>query len=52
VFVGRRKELENLDKLWKKGNFQLVIVYGRRRVGKTTLLKKFSEGKNGISFCM
>jgi len=50
VFVGRRKELESLDKLWKKENFQLVIVYGRRRVGKTTLLKKFSEGKNSIFF--
>ncbi|ACR79213.1 MULTISPECIES: ATP-binding protein [Kosmotoga] len=50
MFIGRRMELEKLDRLWKKGNFQLVVVYGRRRVGKTTLLKKFSEGKNSIFF--
>jgi hypothetical protein len=50
VFVGRKRELEKLNRLWEKGGFQMIVVYGRRRVGKTTLLKRFSEGKNCIFF--
>lgn len=31
-------------------NFQLFILYGRRRVGKTTLLKEFCKGKNHVFY--
>ena len=49
-FIGRVQELKALEKLYAKEGFQMSIVYGRRRVGKTTLLKKFTEGKKTVYF--
>ncbi|HEC86423.1 MAG TPA: ATP-binding protein [Thermoplasmatales archaeon] len=46
-FVDRERELEYLNEVWEENVFQLVILYGRRRVGKTELLKKFLEDKKG-----
>lgn len=40
-FIGRERELEFLRGLYRKKGFFLVVVYGRRRVGKTELLKHF-----------
>ncbi|MCA9932554.1 MAG: ATP-binding protein [Anaerolineales bacterium] len=37
-FVGRRSELELLDNLWQSARASFLILYGRRRVGKTRLL--------------
>lgn len=37
-FVGRTQELEVLDALWRRDGAQLLVLYGRRRVGKTALL--------------
>ena len=37
-FVGRSRELEVLDSLWDSNRATLLILYGRRRVGKTRLL--------------
>jgi AAA+ ATPase superfamily predicted ATPase len=37
-FIGRRQELRLLDKLWDSPKASLLILYGRRRVGKTRLL--------------
>jgi len=37
-FVGRSRELEVLDSLWNSPKAMLLILYGRRRVGKTRLL--------------
>lgn len=50
MFVGREEELNALERLYRKGGFQMVVLYGRRRVGKTTLLDKFSEGKPTLYF--
>lgn len=50
MFVGREKELSALEKLYGKDKFQLVVLYGRRRVGKTTLISKFIEGKPAIFY--
>lgn len=36
-FVGRQDELELLDELWRSEKANLLILYGRRRVGKTRL---------------
>jgi len=41
VFVDRERELERLRAAWESGRAELLIVYGRRRVGKTTLLRHF-----------
>ena len=40
-FVNRTKELERLEKQYKSNTSSLVIVYGRRRVGKTALITEF-----------
>lgn len=37
-FIGRRSELELLDDLWQSSRATFLILYGRRRVGKTRLL--------------
>jgi len=50
MFVGRERELNLLNKLYHKNNFQMVVMYGRRRIGKTTLIKKFIEDKPAIFF--
>lgn len=50
MFVGRETELNTLEKLYKKNGFQLVVLYGRRRIGKTTLINKFIMNKPNIFF--
>jgi AAA+ ATPase superfamily predicted ATPase len=37
-FVGRQAELQLLDRLWHAAGAQLLVLYGRRRIGKTRLL--------------
>lgn len=49
-FLGREKELYEMNRLYQKDGFQLFILYGRRRVGKTTLLKEFCKGKNTVFY--
>ncbi|MCL2880480.1 MAG: hypothetical protein FWF29_09565, partial [Treponema sp.] len=36
--------------MYSSGKFECVIIYGRRRVGKTTLIKEFVKGKPAIYF--
>ena len=50
MFVGRETELEALGKLYGKDKFQMVVMYGRRRVGKTSLIKEFIKDKPAIFF--
>ena len=50
MFVGRENELESLNKLYEDDKFQFIVVYGRRRVGKTTLLLEFCKGKPCIFY--
>ena len=50
MFIGRTDELKTLDKLYNKDKFQLVIMYGRRRIGKTTLINEFLKNKKAIFF--
>ena len=43
-FIGREQELKEFNNILTSPSFDLVIVYGRRRVGKTTLISKACEG--------
>lgn len=43
AFVGRSRELETLDRQWTSARATLLILYGRRRVGKTRLLAQWLE---------
>ena len=51
MFVGRRKELEFLQELYQSNKFEMLIMHGRRRVGKSYLISRFAnnhiETKNG-----
>ena len=48
-FIDRKKEIEALNKEYKKEN-SFVILYGRRRVGKTTLIREFIKDKRAFYF--
>ena len=48
--IGRQDELGILNSLYKSKKFEYLVMYGRRRVGKTTLLKEFAKDKNAIFF--
>jgi len=49
-FIDRKKELEFLNDEYKKKESSLVILYGRRRIGKTSLIKEFGKNKDIIYF--
>ncbi len=44
-FFDRERELGFLEKEYRRSGFSFIIIYGRRRVGKTFLVKKFLSGK-------
>ena len=50
MFIGRERELAALDKLYESDKFEFVVIYGRRRVGKTALISQFIDDKNAIYF--
>lgn len=49
-FVNREKELETLEREYQRSDASFVVVYGRRRIGKTALLRQFMVGKKGLYF--
>jgi len=50
MFIGREKELSALNKMYARDSFQMAVVYGRRRVGKTSLLNEFIKDKTALYF--
>lgn len=49
-FIDREKELEYLNSEYKKKESSLVVLYGRRRIGKTSLIKEFGKNKDMLYF--
>ena len=49
-FIGRRKELSALDAAFASEQSGMVPIYGRRRVGKSELVRRFLRGKRGVYF--
>ncbi|MFA7032487.1 MAG: ATP-binding protein [Bacilli bacterium] len=50
MFVGREQELSELEKLYNREGLKSIAIYGRRRVGKTSLLTEFCKEKKNIFF--
>ncbi|KAA8816574.1 ATP-binding protein [Bifidobacterium callitrichos] len=50
MFIGRHRELATLQRRWNTNAFECVVVYGRRRVGKTTLINEFLNDRPTIFF--
>lgn len=48
-FIGRKAELTKLNAEYERGG-GFVVIYGRRRVGKTTLIKEFLKKKTTFYF--
>lgn len=49
-FINRQLELDELNKRWKGDASEFFIIYGKRRVGKTELIKQFIKDKPSIYF--
>ena len=50
MFYGREKELKKLNSMYDSNKFEFAVFYGRRRVGKTTLIREFCKDKHAIYF--
>lgn len=50
MFIGREQELRFLQEKYEDRNGQLVVLYGRRRVGKTETLRQFCKDKPHIFY--
>ena len=49
-FIGREAELQSLRDLFKKKTSNLVVIKGRRRIGKTRLIEEFAKGEPFLRF--
>jgi AAA+ ATPase superfamily predicted ATPase len=49
-FINRKKELASLEEKWASQEPQLVVIYGKRRVGKTELIRQFGKEKPFLYF--
>lgn len=50
MFVGREDELKSLQALYDKDGFGMSVIYGRRRIGKSTLITEFIKNKKAIFY--
>lgn len=50
MFINREKELSKLNSEYSDDKFAFTVLYGRRRIGKTTLLKEYIKDKPSIYF--
>lgn len=50
MFVGRKSELTQLEEAYASGKFEMAVVYGRRRVGKTSLINRFVADKPNVYY--
>lgn len=49
-FVNREQELNFLNEKWRQNSAQLIIIYGKRRVGKTEISLQFAKSKPHLYF--
>lgn len=49
-FVGRVEELKKLNMLYNTPGFNMAVIYGRRRIGKSTLITEFIKDKKAIYY--
>lgn len=50
IFLDREEELRSLEHEWARTDARLILVWGRRRTGKTRLLGAFIEGKRAVFY--
>ncbi len=50
MFINREQELESLEQMYRSGNAEFFVLYGRRRIGKTELVLQFCKNRPSIYF--
>lgn len=50
MFIGRERELKRLNEMYQSEKLEVAIIYGRRRVGKTTMISEFCKDKPTVFF--
>ena len=50
MFLGRKEELSIMEETFCSKKFEFLVLYGRRRIGKTSLLKMFAQKYNALFF--
>ena len=50
MLYGRERELLELESRYGSGRFDFLSIYGRKRVGKTALVREFLKGHEGVFF--
>lgn len=50
MFIGRQQELDFLEKRYASSKAELIVLYGRRRIGKTELLNEFIKDKKAVFY--
>lgn len=50
MFIGRERELASLNELYRQPGFRMSVIYGRRRIGKSTLIAEFIKDKTSIFY--
>lgn len=50
MFIGREKELASLKEFYDKAGIGMTVIYGRRRIGKSTLIAEFVKDKKNIFY--
>ncbi|MEA3513917.1 MAG: ATP-binding protein [Nanoarchaeota archaeon] len=49
-FINRKQELEFLKRNQKSKEAEMIIIYGRRRIGKTELISRLCKNKDSMYF--
>ena len=50
MFIGRKKEIKYLNEFYNKPSIGMTVIYGRRRIGKSTLISEFIKDKKSIFY--
>lgn len=50
MFIGRERELASLKEFYDKDGIGMIVIYGRRRIGKSTLITEFVKDKKTIFY--
>ena len=50
MFINREHELNHLDEESQKNRPAFIVIYGRRRIGKTTLIEEFGKDKHDFIY--
>ena len=50
MFIGRKRELDFLQERYDSERAELIVLYGRRRIGKTELLQQFARDKSAVFY--